>query len=597
LTVVEQRGANLVAAHSGLLAAVTTVNWEREPGEKIEEFVAALLLLEHPHGNLITPSRGDRGVDIRVWHPDGFDIYQVKRYTRPLTSRQVTEVENSWSTFVRETLPVLPVRSWTLVTPWNPTNDRLDWLDQLTTGAGIPCRWMGRTNLDVMAAQRPSLIDYYFGDGGQRLQRLIADALQGGRDLPPGVPAEDMLAAAVARQRSIVVSLNELDPFYRYELDIRTGALRDQPWDADTRGPVQVAYVRYNQLDDDHYSVLRLVPLSAESLKLRPITVAARLEVSSGSPEHQAVEDFLQFGAPFNDVPGTVTEVSGPPGIATSTAGQGLFRFMIASESAASLPDLEVRLLAADGSVLHTVDLIDVEVSSGVHGPGSWLFGRDRGGAVEFQFFLNGADGHGLQLDGCSLTGKSPADVLPAVRLTADLRQGTGLVAAIRGGGRPVTPVWEIGDEALAAVARGHLLLLEALAVVQRHTYDRITVPDVNTIPREELEEILRVGRLLRGEQIEATWSEVPLTVASPDRMPSGEEEFILAGIFPMTVRLNGSEVTLDMRRRVLYCSARLADPIQLSSVQAGDTLRLVPGSTDRAIIAAVSVDDSVPPS
>ncbi len=458
LTVVEQRGANLVAAHSGLLAAVTTVNWEREPGEKIEEFVAALLLLEHPHGNLITPSRGDRGVDIRVWHPDGFDIYQVKRYTRPLTSRQVTEVENSWSTFVRETLPVLPVRSWTLVTPWNPTNDRLDWLDQLTTGAGIPCRWMGRTNLDVMAAQRPSLIDYYFGDGGQRLQRLIADALQGGRDLPPGVPAEDMLAAAVARQRSIVVSLNELDPFYRYELDIRTGALRDQPWDADTRGPVQVAYVRYNQLDDDHYSVLRLVPLSAESLKLRPITVAARLEVSSGSPEHQAVEDFLQFGAPFNDVPGTVTEVSGPPGIATSTAGQGLFRFMIASESAASLPDLEVRLLAADGSVLHTVG--DRRRSAGGGGPRALTPPRSAGGRPATH--LRPHHSAGCQHDPTRGTGGDPARRPPPTGRTdrGDLVGSPpdgGLAGPHAQRRRRVHPRRHISDDRPTKRQRGHV--------------------------------------------------------------------------------------------------------------------------------------------
>jgi hypothetical protein len=145
---------------------MTTVNWEREPGEKVEEFVAALVLLEHPDGNLITPSRGDRGVDIRVPNPDGFDIYQVKRYTRPLTSRQAEEIEKSWSTFVRETLPVLPVRSWTLVTPWDPTNERLDWLAELTAGSGIPTKWMGRTNLDVLAAQRQSLVSYYFGDGG-----------------------------------------------------------------------------------------------------------------------------------------------------------------------------------------------------------------------------------------------------------------------------------------------------------------------------------------------------------------------------------------------------------------------------------------------
>lgn len=133
---------------------VTTVNWEREPGERVEEFVAALLL-EHPHGNLITPSRGDRGVDIRVEHPEGFDIYQVKRYAGRLDARQAAEIGKSWSTFVRETLPRLPVRSWTLVTPRNPTNERLDWLTELTTEAEFPCRWMGVPGRDYKCF-RPS---------------------------------------------------------------------------------------------------------------------------------------------------------------------------------------------------------------------------------------------------------------------------------------------------------------------------------------------------------------------------------------------------------------------------------------------------------
>ncbi|MBE1582759.1 hypothetical protein ACFPOI_59965 [Nonomuraea angiospora] len=128
---------------------MTTVTWEREPGEKVEEFVAALLLLKYPHGNQPTPSKGDRGVDVRVENPDGFDIYQVKRYSRPLTAGQARKIEASWNTFVSQTLPV---RSWTLVTPWQPTNPRLDWLA---------------------------------GDGGQRLARLMAEALQGGREVPP----------------------------------------------------------------------------------------------------------------------------------------------------------------------------------------------------------------------------------------------------------------------------------------------------------------------------------------------------------------------------------------------------------------------------
>ena len=49
----------------------------------------------------------------------------------------MADVENSWQRFVDETLLVLPVRSWTLVTPWNPTHERLEWLQRLTGHSGL----------------------------------------------------------------------------------------------------------------------------------------------------------------------------------------------------------------------------------------------------------------------------------------------------------------------------------------------------------------------------------------------------------------------------------------------------------------------------
>ena len=121
------------------------INWELVSGEQIEEFVAALLLLRHEGpGNRITPSRGDRGVDVRLADPDGIRFFQVKRYPRPLTPAQEREVVKSWDTFVRDTVPTGPVKSWTLVCPRNPSNQRLDWLQHLTAGAGFPTDWMGR---------------------------------------------------------------------------------------------------------------------------------------------------------------------------------------------------------------------------------------------------------------------------------------------------------------------------------------------------------------------------------------------------------------------------------------------------------------------
>jgi hypothetical protein len=54
---------------------MTRVNWQLLSGEQVEEFVSALLLLRHQGpGNRIKPSQGDRGVDVRLWDPEGTDL-------------------------------------------------------------------------------------------------------------------------------------------------------------------------------------------------------------------------------------------------------------------------------------------------------------------------------------------------------------------------------------------------------------------------------------------------------------------------------------------------------------------------------------------
>jgi hypothetical protein len=105
-------------------------------------------------------------------------------------------------------------------------------------------------------------------------------------------------------------------------------------------------------------------------------------------------------------------------------------------------------------------------------------------------------------------------------------------------------------------VARWHLPFLEALAPIQQRTFHRETVADVDATPDGEQDAILRVGRLLRGEHVEATWSEIPLTVGSLDRVPAGADEFGFAAVFSVTVRLGGQGIELEVRRRVLLGSA-----------------------------------------
>jgi hypothetical protein len=311
---------------------------------------------------------------------------------------------------------------------------------------------------------------------------------------------------------------------------------------------------------------MRLLPRCAESLRLRPITGSVQLEVPVGSPEHQAVEDWLRYGAPFHNVPGTVTNVSGPPSLLTSS-GPGRFSFMAAAEADCDRPDLEIRLLAADDSVTHTLELVEVRVSRGLDGPGAWLSGTDRAGVLEFRFLLGGPDRDQVRMTMTCLIGKTPADVLPAVRLMAGLASGGGLVLAVRGG-RPLTPTWhpegpEIRASPFVGLAHWTVTFLEALLAMQAHTYQRVTISDLEEITPDQIAQIIGLGRLMRGEEIHTTWTQITMTLGAQGHLPPPDLEFRLMETNEIQVNLGGHQIILDdVQRRVLYHSARPADPI-----------------------------------
>jgi hypothetical protein len=141
---------------------------------------------------------------------------------------------------LRDTVPTQPVKSWTLACPWNPINERLDWLRDLTEmRASHPLD--GPRVLEGFAAENPALVEYYFGDGGERLHRLLTNAFRDGEPLPLGIPAEELLDSVTARMLALSTALNEVDPFYRYEVEIRTGHVSDEPIEVTLLTPTNAA--------------------------------------------------------------------------------------------------------------------------------------------------------------------------------------------------------------------------------------------------------------------------------------------------------------------------------------------------------------------
>ena len=151
---------------------MTTVNWERMSGDDVELFVASALTKGRDGGCQITPSSGDGGLDVLLPRDDGtWEVVQVKRHTGPLDAKQKKRVRESWDRFLEQDLTAHEISAWTLAMPWNPSREALEWLQGFPPETAYAKEWMGRTNLDVLAADNPQLVDYYFGDGAARVQK------------------------------------------------------------------------------------------------------------------------------------------------------------------------------------------------------------------------------------------------------------------------------------------------------------------------------------------------------------------------------------------------------------------------------------------
>ncbi|MBB2749275.1 UNVERIFIED_ORG: hypothetical protein FHR35_009188, partial [Microbispora rosea subsp. rosea] len=110
----------------------------------------------------------------------------------------------------------------------------------------------------------------------------------------------------------------------------------------------------------------------------------------------------------------------------------------------------------------------------------------------------------------------------------------------------------------------------------------------------QELAELLLLGRLLRGETVEVTWTEVEMTrIGDGAALPAQEFSFVDVGL--LQARLGDRVIDLGMKRQVFYRAARVADPAEAASAQVGDTVRLIPGTSNQAFITALSAAPEAP--
>jgi hypothetical protein len=557
---------------------VTRVPWATLSGNDMEDFVALLLFSEYPEGaQHITPSQGDGGMDVRIWTPDGWDVYQIKKFYAALDASQQRQVRHSFKAFQAEVAATnMAVKCWTVLMPWDPTREQRSWFEEETANEVFPTAWEGRTRLELLASCHPAAVDYFIGNGMERTRDLIERAMHIGFSPLEVVPGSSLAAAALTKVAEIEALLQETDPFYRYTITIE---LAPDFGDGYTM-PVQppgFAYAKYLGIDATRCVVIRAFYRTEGMAQLRPIRTHFHLTPKEGSPEAEAVREFWEYGTRLENVPGTVTVLDDPTGLADE--GPALLSFIASADN--TLPDLEVRLLDADGRVLHHLPLINPARSAGQVEGGYSLTAQDAAGAFTMVIKANLTSGrYGFHFTLNDLTGKTPFGLLRSLRFVRDLVLGNATVLAIQGAGELGNRV-AVSDEPSAITQRAADLLefAKALIIFQQYTPMRVTYPAFADLTVEQMHGIATVADLLLGQVYESDWYSVEIKAARARTIVAqSTPSSAIIQTRPLSVDLGSYIIEFDIEEQRIF--QRPTSPLPVDELQAvpdDESVALVP--------------------
>lgn len=229
----------------------------------------------------------------RLAGPDGSDVvYQVKRSTKGLNQNQKDTIEGSLVSLKSdERWKSLRVLEWHLVTPWDPSPEAENWLQELGREYGLIAIWNGHSFVEQLAAKYQDVVDYYLHGGRALIEQAfekfaaLLGVDQGGEGL--SVPL------VVDRIQKALGTL-EHDPHHRFELRFGEG----EPPPPQTRPFLVMSCMTYHS-NQGNWAIVDIIARCAASCDERPIKIRGTLAIEPDSGFAHTFNDFATFGTRF----------------------------------------------------------------------------------------------------------------------------------------------------------------------------------------------------------------------------------------------------------------------------------------------------------
>lgn len=515
---------------------------------------------ERPSARRIRPSRGDGGIDVYVPLGGGrVEVYQIKKFAANLTSGQLGQIRKSYNGIKK----YANARGWTIVAwyltlPLDGTKENDEWFDGLTSADSFEVGWKGLEVFDNWVADFPQVVDYYLEGGSKQLAQELSRFHAATKIVLPGVDSETALQAFIGLEPAAVLdriallrtTLNSADPHFMYGIAVASSPT-PPPYLGD-RYPALVASVT-NQVDDQVVTVHVLVRC-AESLHERPVTHKGTIVVERGSDEEREWRRFLDYGRAPSRPLRLRDFVADLPGGLGATTDEGML-FIHELEDPKAEYDRVLSVLSPDKVKLAEVSIRFAGPSTNHDGTGLSTHGTDPSGILGVEFLSKSNERGRDSIFNFTLgdvTGHFVSDIASAIAFIHHFSAPNTLRIADprvprQMHDRQIPPTKPRNNEARAALIRYRYV--EALAAIQQYADTAIKVPDLGSVTPSEASDIIRVGRLLREENIAVAWDKITVTLHRGFQEPEGPHSLLTD--VPLQASVGGTIITLGWMRAV----------------------------------------------
>ncbi len=512
------------------------VEWTRLSGDQVEKLVAILLCRKYPAASHIRPSTGDGGIDLLVQGTDsGSEVYQVKKFASNLTSSQKSQIMKSLQRLEKHRIKhAITVTAWHLTLPLDPTNENLQWLAETTSSFPYPCDWRGLSFIDGLAAEFPDVVDYYVGDGRQRIETVVGP-LTSALGMKPSDGDGLISPSQLSSYLQSLAPVLDTDPHFKYEVSL--GPMK--PCLTSEPGMILATICSVDARNENAVTV-RVFPRFNAALDYRPIPIEIAIRAQPDSRIQHELANFVKYGTSVSAPVGTVDiKMDLPGGLGGDSADAG----MCIRAAQPSAPGHALRMVAVgpDGDAVASV-LIDMQPATfGLDGKGARTTGTERGGSFRVEMLSDIiAQTMDMTISGIDVEGNAPHDVATALSFLTALHPPNRL--AITAPRVAVTNPMNLPDDfgipdrdslhALAEVAT-------SLATIQEHTTTQLAMP--GSISAAEAAMWRTAERLLLGEEVNLTTTGVRICLDPGASPPKGE--FAIAFYSEFSVAVGPKEV------------------------------------------------------